>query len=82
LAEDNPLHFSLESTKGQQMAGPKTATYGELLAELQKLTPEQLATNVTVYVQGVSEYYPVAGNLLVSDVTDDVLDLGHPYLKI
>lgn len=34
-------------------------TYKELLTALQELTPEQLNMNVSVYVRGVDEFYPV-----------------------
>jgi hypothetical protein len=56
-------------------------TYGELLVELQKLNPEQLNQTVTVYVQGLDEYYATEDGLLITD-SNDVLDAGHAYLKL
>lgn len=61
-----------------------TLTYRELKAELDKLTDEQLNMNVTVYVTGVDEYYPLVGDYPFPTSTDEcqVLDAGHPYLVI
>jgi len=68
-------------------------TYGELANELKGLTQEQLNMTVTVYVEGVGEFYPVVSDypLVITDSNavdtaprayDDVLDNGHPYLVI
>ena len=62
-------------------------TYAQLLEQLQKLTPEQLAQTVTVYNLDNDETFGMLG----ADVTGqedeqdlrperDVLDLGHFYL--
>ena len=60
-------------------------TYLELLNEIQELTPEQLTQDVTVYVSGVGEFYPLVGDYptQISDSeTNDQLDPGHFYLVI
>lgn len=54
-------------------------TYAQLLARLQKLNPEQLDQDVTIYL-------PDEEFLHVDDfhiaVEDDILDQGHPYLAV
>mgnify|MGYP006435272301 CR=1 FL=1 len=58
-------------------------TYLELANELANMTPEQLNTDITVYVSGVDEYYSVVNDYpLVFSDTDDVLDANHPYFVI
>lgn len=57
--------------------------YRELLEELQQLNEEQLAQDVTVYVSGVGEYYPLRPDSPVAvSEADDVLDKDHFYLSI
>lgn len=59
-------------------------TYRELKEYLSNLSNEKLDLDVTVYVSGVDEYYPLTGDYPVveSDPTCDTLDPGHPYLVI
>ena len=60
-------------------------TYEELREHLNALNPEQLAQDVTVYVSGVDEYYPLQPNDPVGEATFahcDQLDSGHFYLRI
>lgn len=58
-------------------------SYADLLKELQQFTPEQLAQTVTVYVQGVDEWYGLEqSDLRVTDDTVDVLDPGQKYFVI
>jgi hypothetical protein len=58
-------------------------TYAELLQELQKLTPEQLNQDVTVFISEQDEYYPLKGDYPFPESDcDDVLDNGHRYLVI
>ena len=62
-----------------------TLTYAELAEQIAQMTPQQRQSNVTVYVQGVAEYYPVVGDypLCYADgEKTDVLDQNHPYLVI
>ena len=57
-------------------------TYAELIAELQGLDPVRLQDTVTVYVNGVDEFYSVSEfQIAVGDVTDEIDD-GHAYLEI
>ncbi len=53
-------------------------TYAALLKKLSKMTPEQLAMDVTICTQ--DEFY--AAEMLVTDDTEDRLDENHPYFKI
>ena len=55
-------------------------TYYELLRRLQELDPDQLELDVTVYVEGDDEYYPV--NALIFDTSSDVLGEDHPVIRI
>ena len=59
-------------------------TWQDLKEQLANFTEEQLKQDVTVFVQGVGEYYPVVGDypLVESDESCDVLDPGHKYLVI
>jgi hypothetical protein len=55
-------------------------TYEELAEQIARMSPEQKASNVTVFVPGVDEFYPID---VVSYITEDgVLDAGHPVLNI
>ena len=57
--------------------------YKELLEQLQRLEPEQLDMDVTVYVSGEDEFYAAVHDypFEFTDVTD-VLDAHHPYIVI
>lgn len=59
-------------------------TYSELLQELNKLTPEQLAQDVTVYLSETDEFFAVVPDFpwCESDDSCDVLDAGHKYLVV
>jgi hypothetical protein len=62
-----------------------TMTYRDLNRKLNEMSQEQLDMDVTIYVSGVSEYYPVVSDypLVVADpAINDVLDGGQPYLVI
>ena len=57
--------------------------YRDLLTELQLLSEEQLNQDVTVYVSGADEYYPLVPDYPVAvSEADDVLDADHFYLVI
>ena len=58
-------------------------TYGELLAQLYELSPEQLKQDVTVYLSDIDEAIP--GDLRFNTEEDmgeilDTLDEGHPVI--
>lgn len=58
-------------------------TYRELANALAQFSDEQLNQAVTVYIQGVDDYYSVVGDYpLTFTEEDDVLDKDHPYLVI
>ena len=59
-------------------------TWEDLKDMIKDFTPEQLKQTVTVYVQGVDEFYGVVHDypLVESDDSSDVLDPGHKYLVI
>ena len=59
-------------------------TYGELLAQLYDLSPEQLKQDVTVYLSDIDETYPA--HLVFNTDEDmgtalDTVDIGHPLLS-
>ena len=57
--------------------------YQQLLTQLQTLTPEQLAQDVTVYISEQDEYYALRPDYpTCTSETDDVLDGDHFYLAI
>lgn len=55
-------------------------TYKELAKSISNMTEDQQNCDVTVYVEGLDEFYPVK----VLDFQDisDVLDEGHPVLIV
>lgn len=58
-------------------------TYGELLAQLQEMNPEQLKQDVTVYLSDIDETIP--GSLRFNTEEDmgeilDTLDEGHAVI--
>lgn len=57
-------------------------TYKDLMNQIFKMTPEQQNQHVTVYVRGVDEYYPIAGDAQFADESVDTLDKGHPFLTV
>ena len=60
-------------------------TYRELAEYISKLNDEQQDSDVTVYVMGAGEFYPLVVGCPVSEakeIDNDVLDEGHPYLVI
>lgn len=59
-------------------------TYGELLAQLYELNPEQLQQTVTIKFRADDEFYPINKLSIITEDEDDadVLDAGHPYLTI
>ena len=56
-------------------------TYEQLAEEIARMTPEQKQCNVTVFIPGIDECYPID---IVSYSTSecDVLDPNHPILNI
>ena len=55
-------------------------TYRELLRQLSAMSEEWLDANVTVYLEGIDEYFPIKRFLINKE--DDVLDEGHPFLEV
>lgn len=56
-------------------------TYTDLLMWLLSMDEESLQKDVTAFIRGLDEFYPV-DSFCVSDSTCDVLDANHPYLKV
>ena len=56
------------------------SNYLHMLILLQRMTPEQLKCNITIYDPDTDEYYPCKTLLTASD-TNCVLDKDHPYLS-
>jgi len=54
-------------------------TYRELQAAIDKLDDEQKDCNVTVYVEGIDEFYPIKDMTIISET--GVLDAGHPVMN-
>lgn len=58
-------------------------TWEDLKDMIKDFSEEQLKQTVTVYIQGVDEWYGLTvEDLRVTDDTIDVLDPGHKYLII
>ena len=58
-------------------------TYKELRAEIDAMNEYQINTDVTVYVTGVDEYYPLARPTELDFASvNDVLDKTHPFLIV
>lgn len=55
-------------------------TYAQLLKRLQKLTPEQLSCDATIWDKHQDEYYAM-NEFLISKETD-ILDKHHPFLVL
>jgi hypothetical protein len=58
----------------------KNMTYRELLDQLKAFRDNDLDLNVSVYVRGVDEHYPVKSVEITGCA--DVLDAGHPFLMV
>lgn len=60
-----------------------TLTYRELIENLKALPDERLDDNVTVYVSGEDEFYPLREDYpFATAAQNSVLDDGHPILII
>ncbi len=58
-------------------------TYRELAKMISHMTEEQKDQDVTVYVSGVGEYYPLIGDYpFVTAAANDTIDEGHYYMVI
>jgi hypothetical protein len=57
-------------------------TWEQLAKEIELLTPEQRNTDVTVFVRGVDEFYPVTDRLLIAPPEEQILDPNHPYIQV
>lgn len=55
-------------------------TYKTLLNLLNRMSDEQLDCDVTIYDDVADEYLP--GEMLICGHQHDVLDDGHPYLRV
>lgn len=53
--------------------------WNDLVKWIEKLSPEQRQTNVTVHVHHMDEFYAIFGATTAID--GDVLDKDHPYLR-
>ena len=67
------------------MSNPETVRkgpfmYGELGDLIAKMTPEQKASNVTLYNSETDEFQNILSFCITQDA--DVLDSDHPYLEI
>lgn len=60
----------------------KRYTYETLLADLTKLTPEQLNCDVTIFNYELDEYCSPNRLKFATPEETDVLDENHPYLTI
>ncbi len=59
-------------------------TYGELLAQLYDLSPEQLKQDVTVYLSDVDDIYPASFIFNTDEDMGEALDsvdIGHPLIS-
>lgn len=56
-------------------------TYAQLAEQIVKMTDDQKNCNVTVYVPGIDECFPIDAVSFAGEETD-VLDIGHPILNI
>lgn len=59
---------------------PKNLTYEQLAEFIARMTADQRAMNVSIYLEGADEFYPVTSTEITRD--SDILDAGHPYLVI
>ena len=60
-------------------------TWKQLVGEVSKLSPEQQNTDVTVFVRGVDEFYPVSDRVFTTPpppAESCILDANHPYLQV
>ena len=57
-------------------------TWEELENDMKYLTPEQKKMDVTVYVRGIEEFYPIAPFMGEAGLENDVLDKGQHYIII
>jgi hypothetical protein len=60
-------------------------TYDQLAKQIAAMTSEQQQQDVTVYVGGDDEYYPLVGDyplVFAQGVSNDTLDPDHPYLVV
>jgi len=56
-------------------------TYKELAEQILEMNESQKNSNVTVFVQGIDEYFPI-DTVSFSTQENDVLDENHPVLNI
>lgn len=56
-------------------------TYRQLLNELNKLTEEQLNSDVCVFDTGIEEYFQLNVEFVYATDAQDVLDLHHPIIR-
>lgn len=56
-------------------------TYRELLQQLQQLTYEELNSKVTVYDEGIDEYFDAKVKLVFTTEIDGPRNLGHPVIR-
>ena len=57
-------------------------TYAELAKQIGEMTDEQKQANVSVFIPGVDEFYPIAKVEFATEggAADGILDEGHPIL--
>jgi len=56
-------------------------TYKQLLTELNKLTEEQLNSDVCVFDTAIDEYFQLNVEFVYATDAQDVLDVGHPIIR-
>ena len=57
-------------------------TYKQLKEFINRMTPKQLESNVTIHIDGIDEFVSVDHAELVNDNEEDRLDDGHPVLIV
>jgi hypothetical protein len=56
-------------------------TYKQLLTELNKLTEEQLNSDVCVFDTAIDEYFQLNVEFVYATDAQDVLDVDHPIIR-
>ena len=57
-------------------------TYKKLQELIAAMPDRQKNSDVTVYIRGADDYYPIFEQIVVSTANNDVFDPGQPYLVV